>query len=186
MYVTDVIFFSLTKFVLTWPAVILLNLFHKSHNALLKYPTIYQSCNSNVHICAHMCTFLLQNGALWDLCNRWITGGGPGQRTYASRGQKAISWSDSGSEDLTTTRSSCVGISPEPGSRVAAGKVHAMLDIVDIEDLSPPSVVVPLSTDSMVEVALSACEDVSVPVVVDKSRLFVRAASMTDLDVGRV
>ena len=33
---------------------------HKSHNALDKYPTLH-------HFVAEMCTFLLQNGAPWDM-----------------------------------------------------------------------------------------------------------------------
>ena len=35
--------------------------FHKSHNAPVPYPTIH-------HFVAEMCTFLLQKGALWDIC----------------------------------------------------------------------------------------------------------------------
>ena len=34
--------------------------FHKSHNAPDTYPTVY-------HFIIEMCTFLLQNGALWDM-----------------------------------------------------------------------------------------------------------------------
>ena len=33
---------------------------HKSHNAFHKYPTMH-------HFVTEMCTFLLQNGALWDM-----------------------------------------------------------------------------------------------------------------------
>ena len=33
---------------------------HKSHNALEKYPTMH-------HFVTEVCTFLLQNGALWDM-----------------------------------------------------------------------------------------------------------------------
>ena len=38
-----------------------INLSHKSHNALVLYPTMH-------HFVTEMCTFLLQNGALWDIC----------------------------------------------------------------------------------------------------------------------
>ena len=34
---------------------------HKSHNALVLYPTIH-------YFVTEMCTFLLQSGALWDIC----------------------------------------------------------------------------------------------------------------------
>ena len=34
---------------------------HKSHNAPGPYPTVH-------HFATEMCTFLLQNGALWDIC----------------------------------------------------------------------------------------------------------------------
>ena len=44
---------------------------HKSHNALDKYPTM-------PHFVPEMCTFLLQNGALWDMglvhCGICVTG----------------------------------------------------------------------------------------------------------------
>ena len=36
-------------------------LFHKSHNAPVEYPTMN-------HFVTHLCTFLLQNGALWGSC----------------------------------------------------------------------------------------------------------------------
>ena len=39
-----------------------INLFHKSHSAPVPYPTMH-------HFVTEMCTFLLQNGALWDMCN---------------------------------------------------------------------------------------------------------------------
>ena len=38
----------------------LINLFHKSQNAPISYPTMH-------HFVTEMCTFLLQNGALWDI-----------------------------------------------------------------------------------------------------------------------
>ena len=41
-----------------------IDLNHKSHNAPLPYPTM----NHFVTEYANMCTFLLQNGALWDIC----------------------------------------------------------------------------------------------------------------------
>ena len=42
-----------------WPT--LFDQLHKSHNASSKYPTMH-------HFVKEMCTFLLQNGALWDIC----------------------------------------------------------------------------------------------------------------------
>ena len=37
------------------------DLIHKSHNAPVPYPTVH-------HFVTEMCTFLLQNGTLWDIC----------------------------------------------------------------------------------------------------------------------
>ena len=34
---------------------------YKSHNASEKYPTM------DYFVCAHVCTFLLQSGVLWDM-----------------------------------------------------------------------------------------------------------------------
>ena len=42
-------------------------LLHKSHNALVPYPKMHHF----VQKCALVCTFLLQNGALWDNCKLW-------------------------------------------------------------------------------------------------------------------
>ena len=40
-----------------------MDLSHKSHNAPVPYPTMHHFCSRNVHVC----TFLLQNGALCDI-----------------------------------------------------------------------------------------------------------------------
>ena len=45
-----------------WPT--LFDQLHKSHNASSKYPTMH-------HFVKEMCTFLLQNGALWDICRMY-------------------------------------------------------------------------------------------------------------------
>ena len=38
-----------------------IDLLHKSHDASVPYPTMH-------HFVTEMCTFLLENGALWDVC----------------------------------------------------------------------------------------------------------------------
>ena len=40
---------------------------HKSHNAHIPYPTMQ---HSETEMCTRVSTFLLQNGALWDMCLR--------------------------------------------------------------------------------------------------------------------
>ena len=43
-----------------------------SHNVPVHYPTVHQTnipqCTILQQKCAHVCTFLSQNGALWDAC----------------------------------------------------------------------------------------------------------------------
>ena len=56
---------------------------HKSHNAPVPYPTM-QHFNRNVHVC----TFLLQNGALWDICliHFWVNEVGLLQQYFKTTG----------------------------------------------------------------------------------------------------